>query len=279
MRSIVDAVKGATAGATVDLGSETLTAGDLRGVRNVTITGGTVIGETRCYSCTQLVWNGTRFQGGDPTVKTSGVIALLGGTNNQLVGCHVSGGGASGSIQIGLDIGQPDATMRVPTNWTVRGCVVESAGSAWIYPQNDCVYVLGTPGVPMNGLIKDCTFGPAPKGAILKIGGTGSSPLTEGSCGVTVENVKLVTGSLGPTDEKYTLCLQGRTSAITYRNVSADGPGKIVVADGPSAGFQNCRLPGHTFVSYYLPAWWLRWWRREEYGQTGRNYTGIYWQV
>lgn len=278
MRTLAEALAGAVRGGHVELGAEEFLGATVRIPDGLSINGGVIHGEAQLLSPVGMLWTGPRFP--DHPSNTAGMLTVLGGSDWTVSRADITDGRAYGQIRVSLDLTQSDPARRVPMRWLVEGCRAGPAGTAYVYPQNDSIYVLGTPGVAMGGVVRGCTFGPAPKGVPVKVGGTGGNPLTEGSCGVTFEACRILTGAISPSDVKYGICVQGRTSGIVFKDCVADGPIEIKVGDGAQVTFQQCKFPpgSRIYVFYYWPAWWLRWWRREESGLANRSYTGVSWQ-
>ena len=102
----------------------------------------------------------------------------------------------------------------------------------------------------MNGVIRDCDFGPSLNGAVMKIGGTGGNPATEGSNGVLVERTRIHLH----VDNAPAMLLQGANTRNVDLDVTWDRPGEIRVTDGARATFRGKPSPGRTYVSTWWPS-------------------------
>ena len=169
MRTLAEALAGAVRGGHVELGDEELVGSTVRVPAGLSIAGGVIHGEAQVMSPVGLLWEGPRFP--DHPVNTAGMLTVLGGSDWVVSRADITGGQSYGQIRVSLDLTQTDPAKRVPMRWMVEGCRAGPAGSAYVYPQNDSIYILGTPGVAMGGLVRNCTFGPAPKGVPIKVGG------------------------------------------------------------------------------------------------------------
>lgn len=236
MRSLADVIGVAPVGALLELGDEPLTGGTVRPRMGVSVTGGILTTPISIYNAVGFLWDGWTYVGSD--VDSGCCIGMLGGSDWTLLDGHGSGGRAYGQIQVGLNQSAPQG-HRVPMRWTIDHCSFTDNGTAEThrYPQDHNIYVLTSPEVDMGGVIRDCEFGPSTNGSVMKIGGTGGNPGTEGSNGVLVERTRIHLHA----DNAGAVLLQGANTRNIDLDVTWDRPGLIRATDGAKATFGASR--------------------------------------
>ena len=256
MRSLAELIGVIPVGGYMDLGDEQFTGGTVHPRIGVTIENGVLLTPLTVYDPVGFLWSKWTYRGSP--VDSGACIGMLGGSDWSLIDGSGTGGRAYGQIQVGLYLSAP-AGHRVPLRWTIDRCRFSDNGIALthLYPQDHSIYVLTSPEVDMKGVIRDCEFGPSLNGTVMKIGGTGGAPATEGSRGVTVQNTKIHLHA----DNAGAVLLQGaNTRNVIFENVTWDRPGQIRATDGARAVFTGAPSPGETFVTTHWPSerWRLR---------------------
>jgi hypothetical protein len=274
MRSLADVLGVAPVGALLELGDEPFTGGVVRPRMGVSVTGGVLTSPISIYNAVGFLWEGWNYVGAD--IDSGCCIGMLGGSDWTLLNGHGTGGRAYGQLQVGLDQSSP-AGHQVPMRWTIDHCNFVNNGIAktHLWPQDHSLYVLTSPEVDMKGVVRDCSFGPSLNGAVVKIGGTGGNPGTEGSNGVTVERTLINLHA----DNAPAMLLQGANTRNIDLDVRWTRPGQIRATDGARATFHGPPSPGRTFVTTWWPNnTWLRFSARNTTVVNGRGAPGIAWR-
>lgn len=279
MRTIAEVFADATTGGVIDLADEEVLGSKfVRPPRGLTVTGGKVLGGTSIYGAVGFCWSGFQIDGQD---EDGQVLGILGGADWTLRDGTINGGAAYAQLQIGLEAAAKQAG--IPLRWTVDNVKVtgNKASLTHPYPQDHSLYILTSPEKNMEGVLRNCYFGPSENGHVVKVGGTGGNPLTEGTNGVTFIDCTVETKQWVKNQEQGAVMLQGlKTQNIRFENLTVlGGPSEISVADGARVTFAQTKpWPGHTKVKYYWPSNTLRIQQKTQVVTNGRSYTGVTWE-
>lgn len=253
MTSFASIIQGAAPGSTINLNSYgTITGGPFAGgdgwvatcPAGLTLHGGTITGGVVIYGAVGMSWDGMLITGtaSGPTADSEALMKFVGGTQFHVYNGELRGGACFGQLGVAGRL----SPHQTPTEWLIEDMWVHHNGyntgqiGGTIMPtltghtavQDHSLYIVdfAPNGVstPMNGVMNRCTFGPSPNGAVVKIGGTGTTAaLQEGVRNVTLNDCKIRLNQVG--GEAY-LSQGGASSGITINNMICELDGAPGVA-------------------------------------------------